>query len=113
MPDIPALKAEDEYRVIAYLRGANYETLCAYAAMKNADPEYILNAVIEYMLATKREFIEWRRQNNQSFLPPDAKPVQRTKMTAVRPRRRTRRPDLSPVPGAPSPNGQTRANGEH
>jgi hypothetical protein len=113
MPDIPTLKAEDEYRVIAYLRATNYETLCAYAAMKNGDPEYVLNAVIEYMLATQREFIAWRRQNDQSFLPADARPVQRAKMTAIRPRRRSRRPELSPSPGATSGNGRAVVDGEH
>ena len=82
MRDIPEVITEDEYRVIAYLSATNYETLCAYAAFKNGDAEYILTALIELKLATDPKFVEWRRTNSQSFLPPDTRPVQRSASAA-------------------------------
>jgi hypothetical protein len=93
MRDIPELITEDKYRVIAYLSATNYETLCAYAAFKNGDAEYILTALIELKLATDPKFVEWRRTNSQSFLPPNTRPVQRSASAAgAPPRHQLRRP---------------------
>lgn len=93
MRDIPELITEDKYRVIAYLSATNYETLCAYAAFKNGDAEYILTALIELKLATDPKFVAWRRTNSQSFLPPDTRPVQRSASAAGAPtRHQLRRP---------------------
>jgi hypothetical protein len=93
MRDIPELITEDKYRVIAYLSATNYETLCAYAAFKNGDVEYILTALIELKLATDPKFVQWRQKNSQSFLPPDTRPVQRSASAGSAPsRHQLRRP---------------------
>jgi hypothetical protein len=78
MRDIPELITEDKYRVIVYLDATKYETFCAYAAFKNGDAEYLLSALIELRLEPDHKFGEWRRKNPQSFIPPDARPIQRS-----------------------------------
>ena len=48
---------------------ANYEALHAYAAFIGEDAEYVLNQLIDSVLAKDKEFIKWRAQHQQSFAP--------------------------------------------
>lgn len=47
----------------------NRETLYAYAAFIGEDTEYVINQVIEKVLAKDRDFVKWRAQHGESFLP--------------------------------------------
>jgi hypothetical protein len=46
----------------------NHETLYAYAAFIGEEPQYVLNALIETVLARDKEFIRWRADHPQSFV---------------------------------------------
>jgi hypothetical protein len=48
----------------------NHETLHAYATFIGEDAEYVLNAVIDTVLAKDKEFAAWRADHVQSFVPP-------------------------------------------
>jgi hypothetical protein len=47
----------------------NNETLYAYAAFIAEEPEYVLNELIDTVLAKDKEFVKWRREHTESFAP--------------------------------------------
>src|SRR5438067_1002380 len=47
----------------------NRETLYAYAAFIGEEPEYVLNELIDTVLAKDKEFVTWRREHAESFTP--------------------------------------------
>ena len=47
-----------------------HETLHAYAQFLGESPEYVLNQVIDAVLAKDKDFIHWRTTHPQSFVPP-------------------------------------------
>jgi len=47
----------------------NNETLYAYAQFLDESTEYVLNQVIEKVLAKDKEFVEWRADHPQSWVP--------------------------------------------
>lgn len=47
----------------------NHETLYAYAAFINEDAEYVLNELIDTVLARDKDFIKWRAEHSESFAP--------------------------------------------
>lgn len=47
----------------------NRETLYAYAAFIGEDAEYVINQLIETVLAKDRDFVKWRSQHPDSFAP--------------------------------------------
>ena len=47
----------------------NHETLYAYAAFIAEEPEYVLNELIDAVLAKDKEFVKWRREHADSFAP--------------------------------------------
>ena len=51
----------------------NRETLYAYAAFIGEDAEYVVNQLIETVLAKDRDFVKWRAQHGESFLPRTAR----------------------------------------
>src|SRR5436190_15554630 len=50
----------------------NHETLHAYAAFLGEDSEYVVNAVIDTVLAKDKDFLRWRTDHPQSFVSPPA-----------------------------------------
>ena len=72
----------------------NHETLYAYAQFIGESPEYVLNEVIDMVLARDKEFVTWRTEHPESHAPA---PVPRRAPTR-RGGRRTARPDPAPVP---------------
>jgi hypothetical protein len=70
----------------------NNETLYAYAHFLGESPEYVLNQLIDTVLARDKEYIQWRASNGDSFVPGVRTHARRT---AGRPRRAH--------PGAASP----------
>ena len=51
------------------LERQNYETLHAYAAFIGENPEYVLNELIDHVLAKDKDFVTWRAEHTQSFAP--------------------------------------------
>lgn len=51
------------------LERENHETLYAYAAFLEEEPEYVLNQLIETLLAKDRDFVGWRATHPQSYAP--------------------------------------------
>jgi hypothetical protein len=47
----------------------NHETLYAYAAFIGEDVEYVLNELIDGVLAKDKEFVSWRAEHIESFAP--------------------------------------------
>ena len=50
----------------------NTETLYAYAQFLGESTEYVLNQVIDTVLARDKEFASWRAEHPQSFVPKRA-----------------------------------------
>jgi hypothetical protein len=47
----------------------NNETLYAYAHFLGESPEYVLNQLIDTVLARDKEFVQWRAAQQDSFVP--------------------------------------------
>ena len=47
----------------------NHETLYAYAAFVDEDTDYIVNQLVETVLAKDKEFAAWRAAHPQSYAP--------------------------------------------
>jgi len=53
----------------------NNETLYAYAHFLGESTEYVLNQVIDTVLAKDKEFLQWRAAHRESFVPrPSSRP---------------------------------------
>ncbi len=59
----------------ARLERHNHETLFAYAAFLGEDAEYVVNAVIDTVLAKDKAFAAWRADHGESFVPPPPPPA--------------------------------------
>jgi hypothetical protein len=83
---MPVIKARTRgkhlVRHITRLDRENYETLFAYAAFLGEPHEYVLNQLVDTVLAKDKEFLAWREAHPGSHAPRPA---------ARRPRSRTRR----------------------
>ena len=83
---MPVIKARTRgkhlVRHITRLDRESYETLFAYAAFLGEPPEYVLNQLIDTVLARDKEFLAWRDAHPGSHAPRPA---------ARRPRHRARR----------------------
>lgn len=70
---MPVIKARTRgkhlVRHITRLDRENYETLFAYAAFLGEPPEYVLNQLIDTVLARDKEFVQWRADHPGSFVP--------------------------------------------
>jgi hypothetical protein len=51
------------------LEQQNHEALHAYAAFIGEEPEYVLNELIDGVLAKDKDFVKWRTEHSQSFAP--------------------------------------------
>ena len=51
------------------LERENHETLHAYAAFIDEHLEYVVNALIDTVLAKDKAFVAWRADQTQSFAP--------------------------------------------
>ena len=66
------------------------ETLYAYAHFLGEPTEYVLNQVIDTVLGKDKDFLQWRAEHPESFVPPGQDRL----------RRHARRP--APATAAPS-----------
>ena len=48
------------------------ETLYAYAQFLGESPEYVLNQVIDTVLAKDKDFVKWRTEHADSYVPRPA-----------------------------------------
>jgi hypothetical protein len=69
------------------LEQQNHEALHAYAAFIGEDPEYVLNELIDSVLAKDKDFVKWRAEHPQSFAPRTllARPPERLPRVGSRP----------------------------
>ena len=72
----------------------NHETLYAYAQFIGESPDYVLNEVIDTVLARDKEFVSWRTEHPESYAPA---PLPR-RAPARRGGRRASRPDPASAP---------------
>ncbi|PYQ92559.1 MAG: hypothetical protein DMG02_00845 [Acidobacteria bacterium] len=47
----------------------NHETLYAYAAFVDEEPDYVINQLVETVLAKDKEFLAWRTAHPESYAP--------------------------------------------
>lgn len=99
MPVIqPRTRGKRFARIIVRMDVENDETLCAYAAFLDEPVDYIVNQLVDTVLARDKDYLRWRADHPQSY-------TQRpTKLTASRP---PKKPPLSP-PSASAPILSTR-----
>ena len=86
----PRTRGKQLVRRMVRLDRETNETLFAYAHFLGESTDYVLNEVIDTVLAKDKEFLAWRSENSASFVPsqPASQPV---------PKRRTRRrADMQP-----------------
>lgn len=68
------------------LDAENNETLYAYAKFLGESTEYVLNQVIDTVLARDKEFVKWRETHEGSFVPRAKQHQRRVGGTARRTR---------------------------
>jgi hypothetical protein len=68
------------------LDAENNETLYAYAKFLGESTEYVLNQVIDTVLARDKEFVKWREAHDGSFVPRAKQHQRRAAATAPRTR---------------------------
>lgn len=70
MPLIKARTRGKQFvRLVTRLERENNETLYAYAQFLGEPAEYVLNQLIDTVLAKDKEFVAWRAEHGQSFVP--------------------------------------------
>ena len=65
----PRTRGKQILRHIARLDRENTETLHAYAAFLGESTDYVLNQVIDTVLAKDKEFVQWRADHPQPCVP--------------------------------------------
>ena len=65
----PRIRGKQFVPVRVRLEQQNYETLHAYAAFLDEDVEYVLNELLDRVLAKDKAFVTWRVEH-QSSAPP-------------------------------------------
>ena len=95
----PRTRGKQILRHIGRLDRENIETLHAYAAFLGESTDYVLNQVIDTVLARDKEFVKWRADHAHSYVPNSASRVRRNRATSVRHSAST----VPPLPGSPVP----------
>ena len=95
----PRTRGKQILRHIARLDRENIETLHAYAAFLGESTDYVLNQVIDTVLAKDKEFVKWRADHAHSYVPNSASRVRRNRTTSVRHSAST----VPPPPGSHPP----------
>jgi len=65
----PRTRGKQLVRQIARLDRETNETLHAYAHFLNESTDYVLNQVIDTVLAKDKEFQAWRADHRESYVP--------------------------------------------
>jgi len=78
MPVIkPRTRGKEFIRQATRLDRENQETLFAYAEFIGEPTEYVLNQLIDSVLAQDEEYVAWRAQHPGSYVPAPAAPPKR------------------------------------
>lgn len=73
MPVIKArTRGKQVVRHITRLDVENNEVLFAYARFLGEPTEYVLNQLVETYLAKDKDFLAWRAEHPESYVPPPA-----------------------------------------
>ncbi len=99
----PRTRGRQFVQLRARLEQQNHETLHAYAAFLGEDAEYVLNELIDGVLAKDKAFVTWRGAHVQSYAPPA-----QAARVPIHAAHRTKLPVAATHAGAvtPSPNGR-------
>ena len=65
----PRTRGKHLVRHITRLDQQNEDTLYAYAAFIGEDAEYVLNQLVDVALAKDKDFLTWRAEHPESFVP--------------------------------------------
>ena len=65
----PRTRGKQFVRLTTRLERETNETLYAYAHFLGEPAEYVLNQVIDTVLAKDKDFLAWRAEHRQSFVP--------------------------------------------
>jgi len=65
----PRTRGKQILRHIARLDRENTETLYAYAEFLGEPTDYVLNQVIDTVLAKDKDFLKWRAEHPESYVP--------------------------------------------
>jgi len=65
----PRTRGKDFVRLIAQVEHENFEALHAYAEFISEPPDYVLNQLIDGVLAKDKEFVTWRSSHPESYAP--------------------------------------------
>ena len=90
----PRTRGKQQVRHRTRLDRENHETLYAYAQFIGESPDYVLNEVIDMVLARDKEFVTWRTEHPESHAPAPLPP----RAPARRGGKRAPRPSPAPVP---------------
>ena len=95
MPVIkPRTRGKQFVRHTTRLDHENNETLYAYAQFIGESAEYVLNQLVETFLGKDKEYLAWRAEHPDSYVPPPVRQrrqqkraanAERARSTAVRP----------------------------
>src|SRR5437762_12202908 len=88
----PRTRGKQIVRYIARLDRENLEALYAYAEFLGEPPDYVMNQLIDTVLAKDKDFSTWRAAHPQSYLPP----------SVLRPRSSRKNPGPHTPPVAPA-----------
>jgi hypothetical protein len=80
-------------RHITRLDRENTETLYAYAQFLGEPTDYVVNQLIDAVLATDTEFVAWRAEHPESYVPAPSSQPKRKKRSA-------RKADPAPRPAS-------------
>lgn len=84
MPVIkPRTRGKQIVRHITRLYRENNETLYAYAHFLGEPTEYVLNQLVESVLAKDKDFLAWRADHQESYVPAPVHDAKRPKRSAI------------------------------
>ena len=97
----PRTRGKERLQHRTRLDRENHEVLYAYAAFISEDADYVLNELIDTVLAKDKDFVKWRAEHPESFAPRAA--AARVPRSSAAPRAATTSPVSPPaVREAPS-----------
>ena len=80
----PRTRGKTFARLVTRLDHETNETLYAYAQFLGEPVEYVMNQLIDTVLAKDKEFVSWRVANPQSCVPRPKVPKKRKAANAAR-----------------------------
>src|SRR5579862_8648073 len=79
----PRTRGKHWVRHLTRLDHQNEDTLYAYAAFINEDAEYVLNQLVDMVLARDRDFLAWRADHPESFVPQSKRRAHRRRTPTI------------------------------